>query len=331
MRRHSLIVLGGIVLLSAAGSGHKAAKPREAGMVWIPEGRFEMGCSSCQLSDALPLHKVYLSGFWMDQTPVTNRDFKQFAAKTGYRTVAERPLQPKDYPDVPPEKLVSGSAVFTPPDRVDTLDDALQWWRYVAGASWLHPEGPSTHIDERWDHPVVHIAYSDAAAYCQWAGKRLPTEAEFEYAARGGLRGKRYAWGDELKPGGRWPANIWQGKFPSENTLDDGFARTSPVRSFPPNGYGLYDISGNVWHWTADWYRPDTYARDAAQGVVHNPKGPDSSLDPSEPNTLKRVQRGGSFLCSDRYCTRYLVGSRGKGAVDSAGSNVGFRCVKSAF
>jgi formylglycine-generating enzyme required for sulfatase activity len=323
------MILGSMALFSMAGKGHKAGTSEESGMVWIPEGRFEMGCGNCQLSDALPLHRVDLSGFWMDQTPVTNREFKKFVRTTGYRTVAERPLQPKDYPDVPPDKLVSGSAVFAPPERVDSLDDALQWWRYVAGASWQHPEGPSTQIDERWDHPVVHIAYSDAAAYCAWAGKRLPTEAEYEYAARGGLKGKRYAWGDELKPGGRWPANIWQGKFPSENSLADGFARTSPVRSFPPNGYGLYDISGNVWHWTADWYRPDTYARDAAQGIVRNPQGPDSSLDPSEPNISKRVQRGGSFLCSDHYCTRYLVGSRGKGAVDSAGSNVGFRCVKS--
>jgi sulfatase modifying factor 1 len=330
MRKHSFLILGSMILLSMAGKGRKVGASAEAGMVWIPEGRFEMGCKDCQLSNALPLHKVELSGFWMDQTPVTNRDFKNFVVKTGQRTVAERPLQPKDYPGVPPEKLLSGSAVFTPPDRVDSLDDALQWWRYVAGASWQHPEGPSTQIDDRWDHPVVHIAFSDAAAYCEWAGKRLPTEAEYEYAARGGLHGKRYAWGDELKPGGRWPANIWQGKFPSGNSLEDGFARTSPVRSFPPNGYGLYDISGNVWHWTSDWYRPDTYARDAAQGVAQNPKGPDSSWDPNETQTPKRVQRGGSFLCSDHYCTRYLVGSRGKGAVDSAGSNVGFRCVKSA-
>jgi formylglycine-generating enzyme required for sulfatase activity len=309
----------------------KSQKPqvKEDGMVWIPEGQMEMGCKDCQLEDALPLHQVFLSGFWMDATPVTNADFQLFARKTGYKTIAERPLQPKDYPGIPAEKLVSGSAVFTPPEQVTSLDDALVWWRYVPGASWLHPEGRESGIEERQKHPVVHIAYTDAEAYCRWAGKRLPTEAEFEYAARGGLRGKRYAWGDELKPGGRWPANIWQGKFPSKNSLEDGFAGTSPVRSFPPNGYGLYDISGNVWHWTADWYRPDTYARDAAQGVMRNPKGPSSSFDPNEPNVPKRVQRGGSFLCSDHYCTRYLVGSRGKGSVDSAGSNVSFRCAKS--
>lgn len=329
MQKQSVLILTILILMSMAVKGPKV-QLKEANMIWIPEGQLEMGCKDCKLEDALPLHQVSLSGFWMDATPVTNAAFKIFVTKTGYKTIAERPLRPQDYPGVPTEKLVPGSAVFAPPERVTSLDDALVWWRYVPGASWFHPEGRDSQVEERWNHPVVHMAYADAEAYCQWAGKRLPTEAEFEYAARGGLQGKRYAWGDELKPKGRWPANIWQGKFPTENFLEDGFARSSPVQSFPPNGYGLYDMGGNVWQWTADWYRPDTYARHAAQGIVRNPKGPNTSFDPNEPNVPKRVQRGGSFLCSDRYCTRYLVGSRGKGAVESAGSNVGFRCVKSS-
>jgi formylglycine-generating enzyme required for sulfatase activity len=318
-----------IAVVQTAGRPPKNQTSQETGMAWIPEGRFEMGCKDCQLQDALPVHSVSVSGFWMDETPVTNAAFKNFVGKTGYKSIAERPLEAKDYPGVPVENLVPGSAVFSPPTRVASLDNALVWWRYVPGAAWHHPEGTPSHIKERLNHPAVHVAYADAEAYCQWAGKRLPTEAEFEYAARGGLQGKRYAWGDEIKPGGRWPANIWQGKFPVENSRADGFSRTSPVRSFPPNGYGLYDMGGNVWQWTRDWYRPDTYTQDAAQGVVRNPQGPRSSLDPSEPQVPKRVQRGGSFLCSDHYCTRYLVGSRGKGAPDSSGSNIGFRCVKS--
>ncbi|HYX37596.1 MAG TPA: formylglycine-generating enzyme family protein [Oligoflexus sp.] len=298
-------------------------------MVLIPDGTFEMGCKDCKLEDALPLHPVSISSFWMDATPVTNASFRKFVQQTGYKTIAERPLQPKDYPGVPVDKLVSGSAVFSQPTQLASLANAMDWWSYVPGAAWHHPEGPSSGIRERMEHPAVHIAYADAEAYCQWADGRLPTEAEFEYAARGGLKGKRYAWGDELKPRGRWPANIWQGKFPTQNAAEDGYTQTSPVRAFPPNGYGLYDMGGNVWQWTADWYRPDTYAVDAVQGVVPNPRGPNSSQDPGEPGVPKRVQRGGSFLCSDHYCTRYLVGSRGKGAVDSAGSNIGFRCVKS--
>ena len=193
---------------------------------------------------------------------------------------------------------------------------------------WQNPEGGSSGIAKRMDHPAVHIAYPDAEAYCQWLGKRLPTEAEYEFAARGGLHGKKYAWGDEVKPKGKWRANIWQGKFPTKNTAGDGFVGTSPVRAFPPNGFGLYDMGGNVWQWTATWYRADTYTKEAKVALTRDPKGPDSSLDPRDPGIAKRVQRGGSFLCSDTYCTRYLVGSRGKGAVDSAGSNVGFRCVK---
>jgi sulfatase modifying factor 1 len=297
------------------------------GMVWIPGGTFWMGCDDCDMPDTEPVHLVLVDGFWMDRTPVTNAEFAQFVKATGYLTVAERKPDPKDYPGVDPSKLVAGSAVFTPPANDVALDDITQWWGYVPGANWKRPEGPDTTIAGREEHPVVHIAWGDAMAYAKWAGKRLPTEAEFEFAARGGLDRNRYAWGNDLKPGGAWAANIWQGRFPSNNFGEDGYVRTSPVTAFPANGFGLYDVGGNVWQWCADWYRPDYFATLAASGVARNPQGPPDSYDPQEPGIPKRVQKSGSFLCSDRYCSRYLVGSRGRGAVDSGGSNTGFRCV----
>ena len=299
------------------------------GMIWIPGGTFWMGCDDCDMPDTQPVHLVSVDGFWMDITPVTNSQFAQFVKATGYLTIAERKPDPKDYPGVDPSKLVAGSAVFTPPAKDVPLDDLTQWWGYVPGASWKHPEGPNTTIEGRDEHPVVHIAWEDAAAYANWAGKRLPTEAEFEFAARGGLDRNRYAWGDDLKPGGKWAANIWQGRFPSNNLAEDGYVRTSPVTAFPANEFGLYDVGGNVWQWCADWYRPDYFTTLAVNGPARNPQGPPDSYDPHEPGVPKRVQKGGSFLCSDRYCSRYLVGSRGRGAVDSGGSNTGFRCVKS--
>lgn len=283
------------------------------------------------MDDAKPVHLVEMSAFWMDETPVTNSAFAEFVKATSYKTIAERDLNPKDYPTVPPDQLRQGSAVFTPQDV--TLINPYAWWRFVDGASWQRTEGPKSPPSDvaRPNDPVVHVAYEDALAYCQWGKKDLPTEAQYEYAARGGLAGKKYAWGDELKPGGKWVANIWQGKFPKSDAGEDGFRGLSPVRAFPKNGYGLYDIAGNVWHWCKDWYRPDTYAARAKAGKsILNPEGPSSSEDPSEPGTAKRVQRGGSFLCSDQYCVRYLVGSRGRGAPDSGSSNLGFRCVMNA-
>jgi formylglycine-generating enzyme required for sulfatase activity len=280
------------------------------------------------MPDTQPVHLVTVDGFWMDRTPVTNVQFAKFVDSTGYLTIAERKPDPKDYPGVDSSKLVPGSAVFTPPANDVALDDVTQWWAYVPGASWKHPEGPGTTTDGRDEHPVVHIAWEDAAAYAKWKGTRLPTEAEFEFAARGGLDRNPYAWGADLKPEGKWAANIWQGRFPSNNLVEDGYLRTSPVTAFPANGFGLYDVGGNVWQWCADWYRPDYFAALAAGGMAHNPQGPPDSYDPSEPGVRKRVQKGGSFLCSDRYCSRYLAGSRGRGAVDSGGSNTGFRCVK---
>ena len=307
-----------------------AASPTTApaGMVWIPPGTFMMGCDDARTPDAQPLHPVTLEAFYMDATPVTNAEFEKFVSATKYVTVAERKPDPKDYPGVPPEKLVAGSAVFVPPPHDVPLNDPFQWWKYIAGAEWRHPEGPESSIKGKGDYPVVQICYEDAAAYAKWAGKRLPTEAEYEYAARGGLDRKKYSWGDELTPNNKYQANIWTGHFPNENTQADGYLGTSPVKAFPPNGYGLYDMGGNVWVWCSDWYRPDYYQSFDAKEPAKNPTGPKDSVDPDEPGVAKKVLRGGSFLCAERYCTRYLVGSRGKGAPDSAAVNIGLRCVR---
>lgn len=311
------------------------------GMVWIPGGEFSMGSDAtgeaiCQLPgvtrDAQPIQRVYVDGFWMDATEVTNEQFVKFVQATGYVTVAETKPTKEEFPTAPPENLIAGSIVFTPTPQPVPLDDYFQWWRYVPGADWRHPAGPDSHLTGRAKYPVVQIAYEDAVAYAKWAGKRLPTEAEWEFAARGGMAGNLYPWGDDLKPGGKWMANIYEGKFPllDGDTGDDGFKGLAPVAQFPPNAYGLYDVAGNVWEWVSDWYRVDTYARQKlAGGVTRNPQGPDSPYDPAEPNEKKRVHRGGSFLCTDEYCTRYMVGTRGKGEVRTASNHVGFRCVKS--
>jgi formylglycine-generating enzyme required for sulfatase activity len=308
-------------------------------MVWIPGGEFSMGVAAARdahggsecgdpLADAQPVHRVYVDGFWMDRTEVTNEEFARFARATGYVTVAERTPTAEEFPTAPRENLVAGSVVFDPPREAVRLDDQFRWWTYVVRASWRHPFGPGSDVRGREHYPVVHVAYEDAQAYAKWAHKRLPTEAEYEFAARGGLTGNLYAWGDELRPGGRWMANTFQGHFPNEDTGDDGWKGIAPVASYPPNGYGLYDVAGNVWEWVSDWYRPDSYAKLAAGGVARNPRGPEESFDPAEPGIAKRVQRGGSFLCTSQYCTRYLVGSRGKGDPSSGANHLGFRCVK---
>ena len=319
-----------------------APGPTPKGMTWIPGGTFWMGCEGCGMADALPVHLVEVDGFWMDRTPVTNAEFERFVAATRYVTVAERPLDARNFPGVPKEMLVPGSAVFAPTTQPVPLDNPLRWWRYTPGASWKHPEGPGTHVRDRGDHPVVHIAFEDAQAYAKWVDKRLPTEAEFEFAARGGLDRNLYPWGNELRPGDAPAANIWQGTFPAKDRGEDGYAGTSPVTAFAPNAYGLRDMGGNVWQWCADWYRPDYYAELVAAGVpqvaqrfsavvpasaARNPQGPGDSFDPQEPGAAKRVLKGGSYLCTDQYCARYLVGSRGKSEVTSGASNLGFRLV----
>ena len=243
--------------------------PAPEGMVWIPGGEFSMGsdgkcdgkscCSPATVADALPIHRVYVDGFWMDATDVTNAEFEKFVKATGYVTIAERAPTKEEFPTAPPENLVAGSVVFTPTSGPVPLDNHFQWWSYVKGANWRHPEGPQSDIKGRENYPVVQIAYPDAEAYAKWAGKRLPTEAEWDFAARGGLSGKLYAWGDEFKPGGKFMANTYQGQFPVKDTGEDGFAGIAPVKSFPPNGYGLYDMAGNVWQWCSDWYRPDYF------------------------------------------------------------------------
>jgi formylglycine-generating enzyme required for sulfatase activity len=307
-------------------------------MVWVSGGEFSMGSSAdaeslCEIAgitaDARPIHRVRVDGFWMGVTEVTNEQFAAFVRATGYVTVAERPMRPADYPGVPAEALVPASVVFSPPGRPVDLRDTLAWWRLVQGASWRHPAGPGSDIDARASYPVVHVAYEDAVAYATWADGRLPTEAEWEFAARGGRSGDLFPWGNDLVPDGAHRANVHQGAFPNDDAGADGFAGMAPVARFAPNAYGLYDMAGNVWEWVSDWYRPDYY--ETLAGVVAvNPSGPTASHDPAEPGVAKRAQRGGSFLCSDQYCSRYLVGTRGKGEVTSGSNHLGFRIVKAA-
>ncbi|MGA8037429.1 MAG: formylglycine-generating enzyme family protein [Candidatus Acidiferrales bacterium] len=316
-----------------------APKAAPAGMAWIPGGQFSMGAQESATlnqvgmqatTDSRPVHRVYVDGFWMDKTDVTNAEFARFVKATGYITVAERKPRAEDFPGAPPENLVAGAVIFSPPDHMVPLNNHYQWWSYVKGANWRHPEGPQTNLTGRENFPVVDVAYEDALAYAKWAGKRLPTEAEWEFAARGGLSGKLYPWGDDFRPGGKWMANTHQGQFPVKDTGEDGHIGISEVALFPPNGYGLYDMAGNVWQWTSDWYRPDYYARLVAiGGIANNPTGPTASYDPGEPAEKKKVQRGGSFLCTDQYCSRYLVGSRGKGELSTGTNHLGFRCVRS--
>ncbi|HEX3315103.1 MAG TPA: formylglycine-generating enzyme family protein [Gemmataceae bacterium] len=394
--------------------------PAPAGMVWIPGGEFYMGVGDVEdpsgapgdfFADARFVHKAEVDGFWMDRNVLTNEAFAEFVAATRYVTIAERQPDPKDFPQATAEELknlVPGSVVFVKPAAA--VDDPFgpgqfqKWWRYVPGASWQHPQGPDSDIKGLEKHPVVHVAYDDAVAYCRWAGKRLPTEAEWEFAARGGLDRKEYVWGDHLKelpvlteaiddsataiavddahflePGiqfaidgellelksktgnklvvvrgqhgssahaagkslslpdekdqgrskiGKWMCNAWQGEFPNENRVEDGFEGIAPVAQYPPNGYGLYDMSGNVWQWCADWYQKDYYKRSPKL----NPRGPTSSFDDCDPdvNQPMRVQRGGSFLCADNYCRRYVAGARNKGEVLTGANHIGFRCVKDA-
>ena len=302
-----------------------------AGMVLISGGTFVMG-SDRHYPEEAPAHRVRVSSFWIDRTPVTNREFRKFVNATGHVTLAELPPDPKDYPNALPHMLKPASLVFTPPDHPVDLRVWTQWWTFKFGANWRRPFGPRSSLSGLNEHPVVHVAYRDAEAYARWAGKELPTEAEFEFAARGGLNDAEFAWGDELTPGGRQMANTWQGMFPSENLGLDGYQHTSPVTAFPANGYGVHDMIGNVWEWTSDWYS-DRHEADAAKAccVPENPRGgPEAaSYDPALPNIVipRKVLKGGSHLCAPNYCRRYRPAARHAEPVDTSTNHVGFRCV----
>lgn len=322
MKRTLVFVFAALVGFSLAYGATWLFRPspeKPAEMVWIAGGEFVMGSEfpgAPKLEQ--PTHSVRVDGFWMDENEVTNRQFRLFVDATGYVTTAEKP--PKD-------GVAPGSLVFTPPSVPVPLDDPTKWWKWTSGACWNHPEGPDSNLDGRDDHPVVQVSWDDAVAYAKWAGKRLPTEAEWEFAARGGLAGKKYTWGDDPPIDDAKLANIWHGDFPHRNTKNDGYERTAPVKSFPPNGYGLYDMAGNVWEWCADWYRPDAYTLLSSPAV--NPQGPAVAWDPREQGSIKRVTRGGSFLCHITYCESYRPGARRGTDYDTGMSHIGFRCVTS--
>jgi len=300
-------------------------------MVWIPGGTFQMG-SDRHYPEEAPAHRVTVDGFWMDRTPVTNADYQQFVADTGHVTFAEIPPDPADYPGAKPELLHPGSLVFVKPGGPVDLRDIRNWWHFMLGADWRHPQGPASTLAGLERHPVVHVAYADVAAYATWAGKTLPTEAEWEFAARGGLEAAEFAWGNELMPGGMPMANFWQGAFPWRNMKTDGFEGTSPVGSFPANGYGLVDVTGNVWEWTADWYtprHPDEKVK--ACCIPRNPRGgaKRASIDPQSPDIPipRKVIKGGSHLCAPDYCFRYRPAARFPEPVDTSTCHLGFRCI----
>lgn len=344
MRSNTLLFLL-ILLLWACGRKEKngitenegnAPAEKVDGMVWIPGGEFTMGTDDPESYDhERPAHRVEVSGFWMDETEVTNAQFKAFTDATGYITVAERKPDweqlrkelPPGTPKPADSVLVAGSLTFNAPAEAVMLNDYSQWWKWKPGADWKHPEGQDSNLEGRWNHPVIHVAYEDALAYAQWAGKRLPTEAEWEFASRGGKEQERYGWGNEVTPQGKFMANTFQGSFPNNNLKEDGFESSSPVKSFPPNTYGLYDIIGNVWEWTSDWYDVNYFKTLPTAKVTRNPRGPEKPYDPNEPYAQKRVTKGGSFLCASNYCVNYRPSARQGTAFDSGTSNVGFRCV----
>src|SRR5271170_2498248 len=301
-------------------------------MVWIPGGTFKMG-SERFYPEENPVHEVCVDGFWMDRYAVTNDQFARFAVDTGYETVAERVPDAEDYPGAPPESLVPGASVFHKTPRPVDTRDYTNWWTWVPGANWSHPFGPESSIEGIENHPVVHVADEDAQAYARWAGKELPTEAEWEFAARGGIDGAAFTWGNEHFPNGKAMANTWQGEFPWQNLLVDGYEGTAPVGSFPPNEFGLYDMAGNVWEWTADWFIPlhGQGKIKSCCGPVSNPRilSSDLSYDPAQPefHIPRKVVKGGSFLCAPNYCLRYRPAARQPQMIDSGMSHLGFRCV----
>jgi sulfatase modifying factor 1 len=314
-----------------SGAQPEKQKPPFPSMVWVSGGTFAMGSNNHYPEEA-PVHNVALDGFWMDKHSVTNARFALFARKTNYVTVAERRPDPALFPDAPLENLVPGSLVFQMTDGPVDLTFINQWWNWTSGACWRHPEGPGSHIRKRGQHPVVHIAYEDAAAYAEWAGKVLPTEAEWEFAARGGIEGAEYVWGGDQFPKGKPVANTWQGEFPWQNLIEDGFEGTSPVGSFPRNGFGLYDMAGNVWEWTVDWW-VEEHPSDADKPccMPMNPQGGniEQSYDPAGPQWKipRKTVKGGSFLCAPNYCLRYRPAARRPQMTDTGTSHIGFRCI----
>jgi formylglycine-generating enzyme len=310
-------------------SGVQTSKVQpDEGMAWIRGGTFRMG-SDRHYPEESPAHSVTVEGFWIDRFEVTNEQFARFVEATGHITLAERPPKPEDYPGAKPELLAPASVVFQKPDRRVDLRNHYNWWAYIAGANWRCPEGPESSIEDRTQHPVVHIALEDAEAYAKWVGKELPTEAEWEFAARGGLEGAAYAWGEELAPNGKQLANVWQGEFPMQNLMIDGYEGTSPIGAFPPNGYGLFDMIGNVWEWTTDWYSAHHMAAPCCASF--NPRGGDRerSYDPRTPEVRipRRVIKGGSFLCAPNYCQRYRPAARMGQPIDTSTCHVGLRLI----
>lgn len=338
MLKHYIKLIFAAALVAGSASWAADAPPRPfsiKGMVWVPAGKFKMGGDK-DAPDQQPIHLVELDGFWMDRTEVTNGQFAAFVKATKYKTFSER--TPEEAPELFPAGTLpqfrkAGSIVFTSPEQLIPLGQLrapqahFQWWRYVPGANWRHPRGPESDIKGKDKHPVVHICWHDAVAYSKWAKKKLPTEAQWEYAARGGLDDREFVWGEKIEPKGKPMANIWHGRFPTQNTLRDKYKFTAPVSQFPANGYGLHDMAGNVWEWCADWYMPDYYA----DSPKKNPPGPKTSFDPLEPGAWKRVQRGGSFLCTDLYCGAFRPSHRMKTTPDSSLSHSGFRCLAMGF
>jgi len=298
-------------------------------MVWIAGGTFRMG-SDHHYPEEAPAHNVKVSGFWISTHTVTNAEFRRFVDATGYVTVAERPANPEDYPGAKPELLMPSSVMFRKADGPVDLRNPYNWWTYVPGADWRHPRGPRSSIDTLLDHPVVHIAFEDAQAYAKWRGQELPTEAEWEFAARGGLDEAEFTWGDEYMPGGRPMANTWQGEFPWQNLVEDGYEWTAPVGSFSPNGYGLFDMAGNVWEWTTDWYQDHGRIKKACC-TIDNPRGGEreQSCDPRTPaiRIPRKVMKGGSYLCAPNYCRRYRPAARMAQPIDTSTCHLGFRCI----
>lgn len=298
-------------------------------MAWIPGGTFLMG-SNDHYPEEAPAHRVTVDGFWMDCHAVTNAEFRRFVEATGYVTAAERPANAADYPGAKPEMLVPASVMFRKATAPVELRGGPTWWDYVPGANWRHPRGPDSSLQGLWKHPVTHVTFEDAMAYATWADKELPTEAEWEFASRGGLDGAEFAWGDELTPGRRYMANTWQGEFPWQNLVEDGYEWTAPVRSYPPNGYGLFEMTGNVWEWTTDWYQDHGKIKRACC-TLDNPRGGDrgQSHDPRAINVRlpRKVMKGGSYLCAPNYCRRYRPAARMPQEVDTSTCHLGFRCI----